>query len=40
MSKENKDRVIDNDSVIIPEFTTVDDARAAFIASEILNRKY
>lgn len=40
MSEQNKNIVTDNDSIVIPEFNTVDDARAAFLASEIFNRKY
>lgn len=39
--KNNEDnKVINEENILIPDLTNVNEARKAFIMSEILNRKY
>ena len=34
------DEIMQEDETMIPDFTDIDEVRKAFIANEILNRKY
>ena len=34
------DEIMQDDETLMPDFTDIDEVRKAFIANEILNRKY
>ena len=37
---ENNSKIKEPDTLLLPDLTDIDEARKAFIASEIFNRKY